>query len=68
MHDPGLGPSTRAIARLFEQLALRTGQAALARYRGEDWQRWLLWGVLAVGALLVLVVSVKVLKAGPKPG
>ena len=38
------------------------GQAALAPKRGEDWQRWLLWAVLAGGALLVLVVSLKVLR------
>lgn len=55
--DASLGPRTEA-----------GGQAALARYRGEDWQRWLLWGVLALGAGLVLVVSLKVLKAGPKAG
>jgi len=38
------------------------GQAALAPKRGEDWQRWLLWAVLAVGAGLVLVVSLRVLR------
>lgn len=44
------------------------GDAALARYRGEDWQRWLLWGVLGIGAVLVLVVSLKVLRTGPAAG
>lgn len=38
------------------------GAAALAPKRGEDWQRWLLWAVLAVGAGLVLVVSLRVLR------
>lgn len=38
------------------------GQAALAPKRGEDWQRWLLWAVLGAGALLVLVVSLKILR------
>ena len=39
------------------------GAAALAPERGEDWQRWVLWGVLAMGAGLVLVVSLRVLRA-----
>lgn len=38
------------------------GQAALAPKRGEDWQRWLLWAVLAAGAGLVLVVSLRLLR------
>lgn len=38
------------------------GQAALAPRRGEDWQRWVLWAVLALGAALVLVVSLRVLR------
>lgn len=38
------------------------GSAALAPKRGEDWQRWLLWAILAVGAALVLVVALKVLR------
>lgn len=38
------------------------GKQALAPKRGEDWQRWLLWAVLAVGAALVLAVSLKVLR------
>ncbi len=38
------------------------GAAAYAPKRGEDWQRWLLWAVLAVGAGLVLVVSLRVLR------
>ncbi|GAB2505929.1 DUF3999 family protein [Arenimonas alkanexedens] len=38
------------------------GQAALGPKRGEDWQRWLLWAVLAAGAGLVLVVSLRVLR------
>jgi hypothetical protein len=42
------------------------GAAALAPKRGEDWQRWLLWAVLAIGAGLVLVVSLRVLRH-PKP-
>ncbi len=38
------------------------GLQALGPKRGEDWQRWLLWAVLAVGAGLVLVVSLRVLR------
>jgi hypothetical protein len=38
------------------------GPQALGPLRGEDWQRWLLWAVLAVGAALVLVVSLRVLR------
>ena len=38
------------------------GQQALGPKRGEDWQRWLLWAVLALGVGLVLVVSLKVLR------
>lgn len=38
------------------------GEAALAPKRGEDWQRWILWAVLALGAGLVLVVSLRVLR------
>ena len=38
------------------------GDAAFAPRRGEDWQRWLLWAVLAVGAGLVLAVSLRVLR------
>lgn len=38
------------------------GEQALLPKRGEDWQRWLLWAVLAVGAALVLLVSLKVLR------
>ncbi len=42
------------------------GAQALTPKRGEDWQKWLLWAVLAVGAALVLAVSLKVLRH-PKP-
>jgi hypothetical protein len=38
------------------------GAQALAPKRGEDWQRWLLWAVLGLGAGLVLVVSLRVLR------
>lgn len=41
------------------------GQAVLAPDRGPDHRRWLLWAVLAIGALLVLVVSIRVLRAPP---
>ena len=42
---------------------MKTGGAqALGPRRGEDWQRWVLWAVLAVGAGLVLVVSLRVLR------
>ncbi len=37
------------------------GEQALGPKRGEDWQRWLLWAVLAVGAGLVLVMSLRLL-------
>ena len=42
------------------------GEQALTPKRGEDWQKWLLWAVLGVGAALVLAVSLKVLRH-PKP-
>jgi hypothetical protein len=42
------------------------GAAAMAPKRGEDWQRWVLWAVLALGAGLVLLVSLRVLRH-PKP-
>ena len=38
------------------------GDAALRDDRGPDWRRWLLWSVLGIGALLVLVVSLRVLR------
>lgn len=38
------------------------GAQALGPKRGEDWQRWVLWAVLAVGVALVLVVSLRVLR------
>ena len=38
------------------------GESALAPARGEDWQRWLLWAVLAAGGALVLGMSLKVLR------
>ena len=38
------------------------GAQALGPKRGEDWQRWVLWAVLAIGAGLVLVVSLRVLR------
>ena len=38
------------------------GAQALGPKRGEDWQRWVLWAVLALGAGLVLVVSLRVLR------
>lgn len=39
------------------------GEAALAPRRGEDWQRWMLWAVLALGGLLVVWMSARVLRA-----
>jgi hypothetical protein len=38
------------------------GAQALGPKRGEDWQRWLLWAVLAAGVGMVLVVSLRVLR------
>ncbi len=38
------------------------GAQALGPKRGEDWQRWMLWAVLVLGAGLVLVVSLRVLR------
>lgn len=38
------------------------GDSALQPRRGADWQRWLLWAVLAAGAALVLGMSLKVLR------
>lgn len=41
------------------------GAAALEPARNADWMRWLLWAVLALGAGLVLVVSLRVLRHPP---
>ena len=65
----------RAAARTSGAVELATlgdgsaaaGDAALRDDRGPDWRRWLLWSVLAIGALLVLVVSLRVLRH-PAPG
>jgi hypothetical protein len=53
------------MGRLGEGSAAAGGQAVLAPDRGPEHRRWLLWGVLAIGALLVLVVSIRVLRAPP---
>jgi len=45
-----------------EIVLAESGEQALTPKRGEDWQKWLLWAVLAVGAALVLAVSLKVLR------
>ena len=42
--------------------AIAAGDTALRDDRGPDWRRWLLWSVLGIGALLVLVVSLRVLR------
>ena len=42
--------------------AVAAGDTALRDDRGPDWRRWLLWSVLGIGALLVLVVSLRVLR------
>lgn len=39
------------------------GEAALSPDRGPQHRRWLLWSVLVIGALLVLAMSVRVLRA-----
>lgn len=59
---PGWQPP---LARLGEGSVAAGGQAALAPDRGPEHRRWLLWAVLAVGAALVLVVSIRVLRAPP---
>ena len=41
------------------------GDAALSPDRGPQYRRWLLWAVLGIGAALVLVVSVRMLRAPP---
>lgn len=41
------------------------GAAALEPARNADWMRWILWGVLALGAGLVLAVSLRVLRHPP---
>lgn len=41
------------------------GDAVLGPDRGPDWRRWLLWGVLAIGALLVVAMSMRVLRQAP---
>lgn len=45
--------------------AVAAGDAALSPLRGPQYRRWLLWAVLAVGAGLVLVVSLRVLRTPP---
>lgn len=40
------------------------GDIALAPDRGPQYRRWVLWAVLALGAGLVLVVALKVLRGG----
>ncbi len=57
-------PATASLGAMSEA----GGQAALAPKRGEDWQRWLLWAILGIGAALVLVVSLKVLRTAPQAG
>lgn len=49
-------------AALLGPMVEAGGESALAPKRGEDWQRWLLWAILALGAALVLAVSLKVLR------
>jgi hypothetical protein len=41
------------------------GDSALHADRGPDYRRWALWSVLAIGALLVLVMSLRVLRHPP---
>lgn len=41
------------------------GESALRSDRGPDYRRWMLWSVLAIGAILVLVVSLRVLRHPP---
>jgi hypothetical protein len=41
------------------------GDAALSPLRGPQYRRWLLWAVLAIGAALVLLVSLRVLRTPP---
>ena len=55
-------PSPATLGKMTEA----GGPQALLPKRGEDWQRWLLWAVLGLGAALVLMVSLKVLRH-PKP-
>ena len=45
--------------------AVAAGDAALSPLRGPQYRRWLLWAVLAVGAGLVLLVSLRVLRTPP---
>lgn len=45
--------------------AIAAGDAALSPLRGPQYRRWLLWAVLAVGAGLVLLVSLRVLRTPP---
>jgi len=52
-------------ASLGQGSAAAGGQAVLAPDRGPEHRRWLLWGVLAIGAALVLLVSIRVLRAPP---
>lgn len=44
---------------------IAAGDAALSPLRGPQYRRWLLWAVLAVGAGLVLLVSLRVLRTPP---
>lgn len=50
------------LATLGEGSAAAGGEAALSPDRGPEYRRWVLWAVLAIGAALVLVVSLRVLR------
>ena len=41
------------------------GDAALRADRGSDYRRWALWAVLAIGGLIVLLMSLRVLRQPP---
>lgn len=45
----------------------RDGAAALVAQRPLDWRTWLLWGVLAGGALALAVLVLRLLREPPRP-
>ena len=50
------------LATLGDGSAAAGGEAVLSPDRGPQHRRWLLWAVLAIGATLVLVVALRVLR------
>lgn len=49
------------------EMAVAGGDNALKAYSTEDKRTWLLWGVLLLGALVVVVMVLKLMKSPPAP-